>query len=32
MLGVPSWRLLLVTTLCVALFWKVRAFIESIMR
>ncbi len=32
MLGVPTWRVLLITALCVALFWRVRSFIESIMR
>jgi hypothetical protein len=32
MLGVSTWRVLLITTLSVALFWRVRKFIESIMR
>jgi hypothetical protein len=32
MLGTPTWRVLLITVLSVALFWRIRCFIESLMR
>jgi hypothetical protein len=32
MLGMPGWRVVLIIALCTALFWRIRCFIESIMR
>ncbi len=32
MLGIPGWRVVLIITLSVALFWRIRCFIESLMR
>jgi hypothetical protein len=32
MFGTPAWRVLLIMALSVALFWRIRCFIESIMR
>lgn len=29
---ISTWRVLLITALSVALFWRVRCFIESLMR